>query len=960
MMNDQVEELAIIGMAGRFPRARTLDRFWQNLRDGVEAVDFFIEEEIRASGVDQAALADPSYVRARAVLEEAELFDAGLFGFTKREAEILDPQQRLFLECAWEALENAGIDSERYNGLIGIYAGATTSTYLANLYSAPGVIATQGMFQILLANDRDYLPMRVSYKLNLRGPSVNVQTSCSTSLVALHLACQSLLNGECDVALAGGVSVRFPQRAGYFYQDSGVLSPDGHCRSFDAEARGTVSGAGLGIVVLKRLSEAVADGDLIHAVIKGSAINNDGGMKIGYTAPSVDGQAEVIADALAIARVGPETISNVEAHGTATALGDPIEIAALTQAYRAGTDRKVFCAIGSVKTNIGHLDAAAGIAGLIKVVLALKNKMIPPSLHYHRSNPRIDFENSPFYVNSHLRQWEAGNTPRRAAVSSFGIGGTNAHVIVEEAPSVAPSDPAGPWQLLVISAKTEAALQRATDNLAERFEQNPQLNLADAAYTLQIGRQELAHRRVVVCREIADSVASLRSLDPTRVMTRLREGSPPPVAYMFSGQGAQYPKMGLELYRREPAFREQIDWCSEALKPHLGLDLRQALYPAEGGEEEAARLLEQTYITQPSLFVVELALAKMWMAWGVHPQAMIGHSIGEYVAACLAGVFSAEEGVALTAVRGRLMQELPGGVMLALSLSEDEAKGVLSEEVSIAAINGPSRMVASGPHGAMEDLKRRLEERSSSYKQLRTSHAFHSEMIEPIVKTFIAEMKKIRLHPPKTPYLSNVTGTWISASEATDPNYWAEHLRRTVRFSDGLGQLMKEPGRILLEVGPGQTLSALARQHPQKAAHHLVVSSLRDPRERRDDLEFSLTTLGRLWLEGVRVNWEGVHGSQRRGRLELPTYPFERERYWVEPQRQVDARKEVEMQPSSSHPVQVERQQPVNQGLFASATNSPIAEEAIDPNGAMETILSQQLQVMSLQLALLNDLPFDA
>src|ERR1043165_642767 len=588
---------------------------------------------------------------------------------------MMDPQHRIFLECAWEALENAGYNSESYDARIGVYAGhGLTSYLLSNLYSNRQSIWALSGGQSLLGNEKDYLSTRVSYKLSLSGPSISVQTACSTSLVAVHLACQSLLNGECSMALAGGVTISVPQKAGYKYEEGGIMSPDGHCRTFDASAKGTAPGSGVGIVILKRLEDALADGDTIHAVIKGSAINNDGSRKAGYTAPSVEGQAAVISEALHMAGVEASSIGYIEAHGTATVLGDPIEMAALTQAFRTGTEAKEFCAIGSVKSNIGHADTAAGVAGLIKTVLALKHKQIPPSLHFERPNPNFDLAARPFYLNSTLRDWPASDTPRRAGVSSFGIGGTNAHVVLEEAP---PQDDAGesrPASLLLLSAKSSTALEAATANLRQYLRDNPGLNLADVAYTLQAGRRRFDHRRAVVCRDLQDAVAALES---PRVVTAVDEAKTRPVVFMFPGQGAQHVQMGRGLYESEAVFREHVDACAQLLTPHLGVDLREVLYPEPDRKEEADRELRQTRLTQPALFVVEYALAQLWMSWGVTPQAMIGHSIGEYVAACLAGVFSLEDALALVAARGALMQEMPAGAMLATQLSEDEVRPLL-------------------------------------------------------------------------------------------------------------------------------------------------------------------------------------------------------------------------------------------------------------------------------------------
>ena len=879
-------EIAVIGIAGRFPGARNVDQFWQNLSDGVESISFFSEDELEASVVSPALLDHANYVPAGAVLDNVEFFDAPFFAFTPREAELMDPQQRFFLECAWEALETAGYDSERYNGRIGVFAGASLNTYLLNnLYSNRDLIESVGGFQTVIANDKDHLPTWVSYKLNLTGPSVNVQTACSTSLVAVHLACQSLLNHESDMALAGGVSIRVPSKSGYLYEEGGINSPDGHCRAFDARAHGTVAGEGVGVVVLKRLADALNDGDCIHAVIKGSAINNDGSLKVGYTAPSVDGQAAVIAEALEMAMVEPETITCIETHGTGTALGDPIEVAALTQAFRARTPKKGFCAIGSVKTNIGHLDAAAGVASLIKTVLALKHRRLPPSLHFDRPNPQIDFASSPFHVNAKLSEWTSEGSPRRAGVSSFGIGGTNAHVVLEEAPPARRSERCRPQQLLIISAKTSSALETATANLATHLRLHPEVDLDDVAYTLQVGRREFPHRRALVCRGTDDAVNALTELNQKRVFTAFHEQSSRPIVFMFSGQGAQYVNMAAELYSSEPAFGDDIDRCSELLDPQLGVDLRRLLYPNEQEAAQASRQLDQTLITQAALFSVEYALARLWMKWGVVPDAFIGHSIGEYVAACLAGVFSLEDGLSLIAARGKLMQQLPVGAMVAVPLSETEVRPLLNGKLSAAAVNSPSLCVVSGLAEAAQEFECEVTERGLNCRRLHTSHAFHSEMMEPIMEAFTEAVRKIELKPPHIPYLSNVSGTWITAGEATDPSYWARHMRQTVRFSEGIAELLKEPNRMFLEVGPGHTLATLVRQHGDAAAQRVVLSSLRHPQQQQSDTEFLLNTLGRLWLAGVNIDWFSFHEGERRRRVPLPTYPFEGVRYWIEPRK---------------------------------------------------------------------------
>ncbi|MEJ1929854.1 SDR family NAD(P)-dependent oxidoreductase [Nostoc sp. NIES-2111] len=886
-----MEGIAIIGMSGRFAGSKNIAEFWQNLCDGVEAISQFSDEELIAVGVDSSLLKNPHYIKAGAVLEGIDLFDAAFFGFNPKEAEMTDPQHRLFLECAWEALENAGYDVQRCESRIGVYAGASLNNYLTFSLNSDQ-IGSAHSFQKLIGNDKDFLSTRVSYKLNLTGPSLTIQTACSTSLVATVLAGQSLLNYQCDMALAGGASIRVPQKTGYLHQEGGILSPDGRCRAFDAKARGTIIGNGVGVVLLKRLSDAIADGDHIYAVIKGSAINNDGSLKVGYTAPSVNGQAEAIAEAIALADVEPETITYIETHGTGTALGDPIEICALTNVFRAETEKKGFCAIGSVKTNIGHLDAAAGVTGLIKTALALKHKLIPPSLNFEQPNPEIDFANSPFYVNTKLTKWNPTSTPRRAGVSSLGIGGTNAHVILEEAPSLGEQGSRGAgeqgrnYHLLVVSAKTDSALEAATQNLVQHLKQHPDMNLADVAYTLQVGRGVFNYRRVVVCQNTQEAITALETIDPQQVLTHFEEPTERSITFMFPGQGAQYVDMGRELYQTEPTFREQVDSCCLLLELHLGLNLRSVIYPQESKRQAAAEQLKQTSLAQPALFVIEYALAQLWMSWGISPQAMIGHSIGEYVAATIAGVMSLEDALTLVAVRGRLMQQMPTGAMLSVSASAAEVETFLNEDVALAANNSPSLCVVSGSYEAVDKIAEQLTVKGIECRRLHTSHAFHSYMMEPMLKAFMAEVKKVKLNLPQIPFISNLTGTWITADQAVSSDYWAQHLRQTVQFSDGLSVLLQESDRILLEVGPGRTLCTLVKQHTQEAAGQVVLPSLRHPQEEKSDVNLLLNILGRLWLAGIEINWSGFSTHEQRYRIPLPTYPFERQRYWIEPEIQ--------------------------------------------------------------------------
>jgi len=882
---DAREEVAIVGMAGHFPGAQNVNEFWANIRAGVESVTFFTPEELKSSGVDPAVLEDPDFVNAAALMEGADKFDAAFFGINTREAEIMDPQHRVLLECAWEALENAGYSPESYPGAIGVFVGVGPNTYFENnLVLHRELLEMVGSYQTMLGNTAHFPATRISFKLNLKGPSINVQNACSTSGVAIHLACQSLLGHECDMALAGGARIRVPLRGGYLYTEDGIPSPDGHCRAFDANAAGTIYGSGVAMVVLKRLSDAIEDGDFIYAVIKGSAINNDGSMKVGFTAPSVSGQSAAIAEAHAVAEVEADTIGYVEAHGTGTKLGDPIEIAALTKAFRRTTDKRGFCAIGSVKSNIGHLDAAAGAAGVIKAALALKFRTLPPAVNFEKPNPQIDFQNSPFYVNVETSEWKANGTLRRAGVSSFGLGGTNAHIILEESPDAdSPSAPSRPWQLLLLSAKTDTALENVTTNLVTHLKQRPDSDLADVAYTLHVGRQSFNHRRMLVCQDIDDAVAALESPDPKRVITQSVDVDDRSIAFMFPGGGAQYVNMGLELYREEPQFREQVDQCLYLLRPHIDSDLRGLLFPNDADRETAEEQINRPSVALPVLFTMEYAMAKLLISWGIQPAGMIGHSMGEYTAACLAGVMSLEEALALVALRGRLFEKLAGGGMLSVPISEEEALGLVGEGLSIAAVNTPSSCVISGNTRAIDRLAKKLTEKEIEYRPVQISVAAHSQMVEPIRKELGQFFEKVQLRAPNIPYVSNVTGTWIRDKEAMDPAYWVRHLRQAVRFSDGVSELLKEPARVLLEVGPGQTLSTLARQHPAKSAGHAVISTLRHPKEQVSDEAYLLNSVGRLWLAGVKIDGAAFFADEQRHRVPLPTYPFERKRYWIEP-----------------------------------------------------------------------------
>jgi phthiocerol/phenolphthiocerol synthesis type-I polyketide synthase E len=903
-----VPEVAIVGMAGRFPGAGDLEAFWKNLREGVESITFFSDEELRAAGLDEEIITHPDYVRGYGSLGDVSGFDAAFFGYSPREAGMMEPAHRIFLECAWEAMEDAGYDASRVEGNVGVYAGVGASNYLdRNVRGNPELAEAVGEFQLLLGGAKDFLSTRVSYKMNLRGPSVSVQTGCSTALVSVHMACQSLLGRECDMALAGGACVATPQVTGYVWTHGGILSTDGHCRAFDADSTGAQAGSGVGVVVLKRLEDALADGDVIHAVIKGSAINNDGAVKVAFTAPSVEGQAAVIGEALAMADVDPETITYVEAHGSGTELGDPIEIAALNRAFRSSTDRTGYCAVGSVKTNIGHLDTAAGAAGLIKTVLALKNGELPPTVHFKKPNPKIDFANSPFYVSGTLQPWNVPEgEPRRAGVSSFGIGGTNAHVVLEEAPPAEPSSDGRPWQLLAVSARTPSALDAATARLAEHLRRHPEQKLADVAWTLQVGRRHFPARRVVVVHQDEDAAAVLEARTPDRVSQAVADGGHRSVAFMFPGVGEQYVNMARGLYEREPVFRAEVDRCARILRPHLGLDLREVLYPGDAPEEPGApaarsggfdlrrmlgrdagpsdagaERLNRTDVAQPAVFVVEWALAQLWTSLGVDPEALIGHSLGEYVAATVAGVFSLEDALGLVAERARMIQELPGGSMLAVSAAPEVVRAHLPADVSLATVNAPELCVVSGPEAAIAAAEERFSGQGIVARRVPTTHAFHSAMMEPVVGRFVERLQRVKLAAPKIPFVSNATGTWITAEQATDPRYWGRHLRETVQFERGAAELLREPGRVLLEVGPGQTLSTFIRQR-DGGADAAVVPSVRYPYDRQADWGFFLNALGRLWTQGVEPSWKAVHEGETRRRVQLPTYPWERQSYWVE------------------------------------------------------------------------------
>ncbi len=868
--------IAIVGYAGRFPGAPDTRTFWDNLAQGKECSRVVTADDLTRAGLDPALLQDPDYVARSFELEEADMFDAAFFGFTPREAELMDPQQRIFVECAYAALEDAGYDPARTQGKVGVFGGVGRNPYLLeNLARLPELQGHLIEHSYQIGNERDFPATHVAYKLGLRGPAINIQTACSTSGVAMHLACQALRNGDCQMALVGGAKVLFPVVAGYPYVDGGALAKDGHVRAFDADASGMVRGSGCGFVVLKPLAQALRDGDTIRAVIRATAVHNDGSAKIGFSAPSVQGQADVIREALSRAGISADAIQYVETHGTGTVLGDPIEVAGLTRAFRSSTQEKGYCALGSVKTNIGHLDAGAMVAGVIKTVMALEHEQIPPSLNFRTPNPQIDFEGSPFFVNDRLRPWPRGGAPRRAGVSSFGLGGTNAHVILEEAPEPQKLESDDAPQLLLVSARSEQALTRVCSRLADRLESLPQPRLLDTAFTLAAGRKAFGRRACVVASSPLQAAEALRSNDPRHVAASTGAPAVAEVSFLFPGGGAQYAGMAAGLLGL-PAFAEAMDACASELSRLLGLDLRTLLY----GKGVGAVSLERPRLALPTLFSIEYALAKLLASWGITMSSGLGHSMGEYTAACLAGVMTLPDALGLVTRRGELFEKLEPGAMTSVPLSPADLAPFLSADLSIAAVNRPTQCVASGPVPSIEALERRLLSAEIEASRLHIDVAAHSRLVEPILPEFSEYVRSIDLRAPALPFVSNVTGTWIKDEEARDPDYWVQHLRGTVRFSDGLDTLLREPSRALVEIGPGRTLSTFAKNHPA-VNKDAIVATVRHPHEASDDLAFLLRSVGRLWLCGVDFDPSRLWSGKSPRRVPLPTYPFERVRAMV-------------------------------------------------------------------------------
>ncbi|MBG9390065.1 type I polyketide synthase [Caenimonas aquaedulcis] len=882
--NIEPGSIAIVGLAGRFPGARNPDELWSLLRAGKEATQWLSAQELRAAGVSESDIADPDYVRASLVLPDMEMFDADFFGFSKRDAAVLDPQHRHFLECAWEALEDAGHMPENFKGAIGVFGGCGMQAYLPyNLMTNPQLVKSMGLFLLRhTGNDKDFLCSRVSYLLNLKGPSIGVQTACSTSLVAVHMAAQSLLSGECDMALAGAASIELPHRQGYRYAEGEIMSPDGHCRAFDDDAKGTLFGSGAGIVVLRRLEDAIRDRDNIYAVIRGSAVNNDGSQKAGYLAPSVDGQAAAAAEALAVAGVEPGTVSYIEAHGTGTPVGDPIELAALSQAY--GDGGRGFCGIGSLKTNIGHLDTAAGVASLIKVSLALRHGVLPASLNYSKPNSRIDMAATPFYVAHQQMPWPRGAVPRRAAVNSLGVGGTNAHVIVEEPPLIASAAPAkDDWQVVTLSARTPASLEQLKLKWRDWADAPPPgATLADAAFTSQVGRRAFDHRCAVVARDLAGLRDALTAKTHALCVQGQSAQQAPGVALMFPGGGAHYAGAGRALLVH-PAFAGAVDECFACMPPEAPADLRTRMFDTDPSDAAAASTLERPSYALPALFTLEYAIAKLWESWGVVPTAVIGHSAGEYAAACIAGVMSLRDALSIVVLRGHLFEEVPLGGMLSVDLAEPELREAMSGlDLDIAAINARDLCIASGPLQSISRLEKRLAEKGIEGRRLHINVAAHSRLLDGVLEAFRERVSRITLNPPAIPFVSNLTGTWADAQTLVDPEYWVKHLRNPVRFSDGVRTLLDMPDIVLLEAGPGQGLCALARQNAP-APGRAILPSTSKAQEPNADLAQMLAGAGALWTRGLAPKWEATRSAAPARRISIPTYAFEKQRHWIEP-----------------------------------------------------------------------------
>lgn len=953
LIDQYQNDIAVIAMAGRFPGANSIEQFWQNLEQGVESITFFTRQELLQFGIDPALLDDPNFVGAEGVLNDVDKFDAEFFGFSPREAELLDPQHRIYLETIWELLERAGYNSDQIKPIIGVYSGAGASSYLSrNLLSHPEFIRDVGSFKVSLSTGQDFLTTRASFKLGLTGPSVNVNTLCSSSAVAVHYAREALLAYQCDIAVAGGVTISNSREDALFYQEGGIGSFDGHCRAFDARAAGTVAGNGIALVALKRMEDALTDGDQILGVLRGTAINNDGGDKSSYTAPSPEGQARAITEALEVAGVSPESISYVEAHGTGTNLGDPIEVAGLTRAYRRYTDKKHYCGLGSVKSNIGHLVSAGGVASMIKTVLGMQHRKIPASLNFEKPNPKIDFANSPFYVVDKTQPWlPSGGDLLRAGVSSFGIGGTNAHIILEEAPQLEASGAGRTVHSVILSAKTATALQTMKQNLLEHVGNNPQLSLADLAFTLQTGRRNFEHRFVATVSSLNELIAKLKGSDHKFCLEAVQKNTARDLCFMFPGQGSQYVNMGKALYETEPVFKQHVDSCAQFLKPLINMDLRQLIYPAPGQEAFAEAQLRQTQFSQIGLFVTEYALAQVWISWGITPNQMIGHSIGEYVAACLAGVFSLEDVLRIVARRGALMAQMPPGTMISVPLSEQAITPYLKEGIWHSVQNSPTIQVLSGSEEAIDSLIAQLDQDGVAATRLHTSHAFHSGMMAQALAPFTELLAGIKMQAPKLKFISNVSGTW-AGDEVSTPAYWAQHLLQTVRFSDGIASLLAvDSQQFFLEVGPGQTLGSLVKA--QNSPKLLTASSLPHPRNSDQVLLTLHSALAAMWLSGNRIDWSPLYEQQQRYRICLPTYPFERKRYWIDAAPKGSRQFRPDLVLSASQSVEVPSESVIESVLRVELTRNPLVNEPVSAE-QWQGLLALQAEFASKMQALIG------
>ena len=881
-------EIAVIGMSCKVPGANTISEFWENLKNGVESISFFSDEELEAAGVDSIEYKAPNYVKAGGILENGDCFDSFFFGFSATEASVMDPQIRIYLECCWHAMEDAGYVGDTYNGSIGVYASGSSSLgwEMRNLLS--GKTEEIGLFSALQLMSKDFLSVYVSYKLNLKGPAAMIQTACSSSLMGIHTAIQAVLNGECDMALAGGVCLVSFEKKGYLYQEGLIYSPDGHCRAFDALGKGTVGSNGAGAVLLKRLEKAVEDHDHIYAIVKGTAANNDGNRKIGFTAPSIDGEAEAIVTAQQMGEIDPENISYVETHGTSTELGDPMEIEAMKLAFN--TDKKGFCAIGSVKTNLGHTDAAAGVLGFIKTVLSLYHKMIPPSLHYKSPNPKIDFENSPFYVNNKLNEWKESEFPRTAGVSAFGIGGTNVHAILQESPirreygPLSPQ-PSSPANVLLLSAKSASALTRMTENLLDYLKTYPRTSLNDVAYTLQVGRKSFKHRKMLACSSVNEAIEILSGKNTATAMERQVKNEKQTVVFMFPGVGQQYVNMGKGLYDSFPVFREEIDTCSRILKGLLGYDFKDILYPQEKNGENASESkgnLGHVIHSQLAIFVFEYALAKLMMNWGIKPNVLIGYSLGEYTAACISGVFSLEDALKTLVVRVKLIDSLPTGTMLSVPLSQKDLTPLLTNEMGIAIDNGPSCIVA-GPENVLDNFHSKMKERKIFCLEVSNTHAIHSKMMEPVIDAFERHLQTVEWEKATIPYISNLTGEWVKGTETANAEYWCRHLKETVRFGESMEILSKLTNPVFIEVGPGRDLSVLVSRYYEEEKLAPAINLVRPSGKNTPDDTYLFTKLGQLWLYGINPDWYEIYIDEKPYRLPLPLYSFDSYRFPAPP-----------------------------------------------------------------------------